>query len=55
MKSISQNIFEASGKPSDLKKYKRTERKETVHFNGSDTFDTKDSGYDDEFSYFDGS
>ena len=28
MKSISQRIFEASGKPSDLRKYKRTERKE---------------------------
>ncbi len=55
MKSIEQFIFEASGKPSDLKKYKRTERKETVHFRGSDMFDTKDPGYDDEFSYFDGS
>ena len=55
MKSILQNIFEASGKPSDLKKYKRTERKETVHFRSGDTFDTKDPGYDDEFSYFDGS
>lgn len=55
MKSILQNIFEASGKPSDLKKYKRTERKETVHFRGGDMFDTQDPGYDDEFSYFDGS
>ena len=55
MKSILQNIFEASGKPSDLKKYKRTERKETVHFRSGDMFDTKDPGYDDEFSYFDGS
>lgn len=55
MKDILQNIFEASGKPSDLKKYKRTERKETVHFRGSDMYDTKDPGYDDEFSYFDGS
>ena len=55
MKSISQLIFEASGKPSDLKKYKRIERKETVHFRGGDMFDTKDPGYDDEFSYFDGS
>ena len=55
MKSIIQSIFEAGGKPSDLKKYKRTERKETVHFRGSDMFDTKDPGYDDEFSYFDGS
>lgn len=55
MKSILQNIFEASGKPSDLKKYKRTERKETVHFRGGDMFNTKDPGYDDEFSYFDGS
>ena len=55
MKNILQNIFEASGKPSDLKKYKRTERKETVHFRGGDMFDTADPGYDDEFSYFDGS
>jgi len=55
MKTISLMIFEASGKPSDLKKYKRTERKETVHFRGSDTYDLKDPGYDDEFSYFDGS
>lgn len=55
MKEITQCIFEASGKPSDLKKYKRTERKETVHFRGSDIYDLKDPGYDDEFSYFDGS
>ena len=55
MKQITQCIFEAGGKPSDLKKYKRTERKETVHFRGGDMFDTKDPGYDDEFSYFDGS
>ena len=55
MKNILQNIFEASSKPSDLRKYKRTERKETVHFRGSDMYDTKDPGYDDEFSYFDGS
>ena len=55
MKQIIQCIFEAGGKPSDLKKYKRTERKETVHFRGSDIYDTKDPGYDDEFSYFDGS
>lgn len=55
MKDISLKIFEASGKPSDLKKYKRTERKETVHFRSGDMFDTKDPGYDDEFSYFDGS
>ena len=55
MKNLLQNIFEASGKPSDLKKYKKTERKETVHFRGGDMFDTKDPGYNDEFSYFDGS
>jgi hypothetical protein len=55
MKQITQCIFEAGGKPSDLRKYKRTERKETVHFRGSDTYDLKDPGYDDEFSYFDGS
>ena len=55
MKTILQNIFEASSKPSDLRKYKRTERKETVHFRSSDMYDTKDPGYDDEFSYFDGS
>ena len=55
MKNLLQNIFEASGKPSDLKKYKKTERKETVHFRGSDIYDINDPGYDDEFSYFDGS
>lgn len=55
MKSILQNIFEASSKPSDLRKYKRTERKETVHFRSSDMYDTKDPGYNDEFLYFDGS
>lgn len=55
MQNILQYVFEASSKPSDLKKYKRTERKETVHFRGSDTYDLKDPGYDDEFTYFDGS
>ena len=55
MKSILQNIFEASSKPSDLRKYRRTERKETVHFRSSDMYDTKDPGYNDEFLYFDGS
>lgn len=55
MQNILQYVFEASSKPSDLKKYKRTERKETVHFRGSDIYDLKDPGYDDEFSYFDGS
>ena len=55
MKTILQNIFEASSKPSDLRKYKRTERKETVHFRSSDMYDAKDPGYNDEFLYFDGS
>lgn len=55
MKHITLCIFEASGKPSNLKKYKNTERKETVHFRGSDMYDTNDPGYYDEFSYFDGS
>ena len=55
MKNIGQFIFEASGKPSDLKKYNRNERKETVHFRGSDIFDMSDPGYDDEFTYYDGS
>ena len=55
MESIQRYIFEASGKPSDIKKYKRTERKETVHFRSGDMYDLKDPGYDDEFSYFDGS
>ena len=55
MKSILQNIFEASGKPSDLKKYKRTVRKETVHFKSGDIYDLSDPGYDEEFSYYDGS
>lgn len=52
---ITEFISEAVGKPSDLKKYKKTERKEIVHFRSSDMFDTKDPGYNDEFSYFDGS
>lgn len=55
MKHITLCIFEASGKPSDLKKYKKTERKETVRFRGSDIYDINDPGYYDEFSYFDGS
>ena len=55
MKNILQNIFEASGKPSDLKKYKKTERKETVHFRSGDIYDFSDPGYDEEFSYYDGS
>lgn len=55
MKSINQFIFEASGKPSDLKKYNKQERKETVHFRDGDIYDTHDPGYDDEFTYYDGS
>lgn len=55
MKSIQHFIFEASGKPSDLKKYKHTERKETVHFKSGDIYDLSDPGYDDEFTYYDGS
>lgn len=55
MKNLIQRIVEGLSKPSDLRKYKRTERKETVHFRGSDMYDLKDPGYDDEFSYFDGS
>jgi len=54
MKSINQFIFEASGKPSDLKKYIKKERKETVHFNSGDIYDFSDPGYDDEFSYYTG-
>lgn len=48
-------ISEAAGKPSDLRKYKRTERKETVHFRGGDIYDFSDPGYEDEFTYYDGS
>lgn len=59
MRSISQylenQIFEASGKPSDIKKYKQSVRKETVNFKSSDVYDFSDSGYDEEFKYFDGS
>ena len=55
MISVSQKIFEASGKPSDLKKYKTKERKEMVHFRSSDIYDFSDPGYDDEFTYYDGS
>lgn len=55
MKAIQRYIFEASGKPSDLKKYKRTERKETVHYISGDVYDFSDPGYDDEFKYYDAS
>lgn len=55
MKDILTKIFEAAGKPSDLKKYKSIERKETVHFRSGDMYDTKDPGYDDEFKYYDAS
>ena len=55
MKNISQKIFEAVSKPSDLKKYKKTARKETVHFKSGDIYDFSDPGYDEEFTYFDGS
>ena len=55
MKSISQRIFEASGKPSDLRKYKTNARKEMVHFNSGDIYDFSDPGYDEEFTYYDGS
>lgn len=48
-------ISEAAGKPSDLRKYKRTERKETVHFRSGDIYDFSDPGYEDEFIYYDGS
>ena len=55
MKDIRHYIFEASGKPSDIKKYKQKERKETVHFKSGDIYDLSDPGYDDEFTYYDGS
>ena len=55
MKSISQRIFEASGKPSDLRKYKTNARKEMVHFKSGDIYDFSDPGYDEEFTYYDGS
>lgn len=55
MKTIQQFISEAVSKPSDLRKYKRTERKETVHFRGGDIYDFSDPGYEDEFTYYDGS
>lgn len=55
MISLLQKIFEASGKPSDIKKYKQKERKETVRFKSGDIYDLSDPGYDDEFIYYDGS
>lgn len=55
MKSVIHKIFEASSKPSDLKKYKHTERKETLHFKSGDIYDLSDPGYEDEFTYYDGS
>ena len=55
MQSIHRYIFEAGGKPSDVKKYKKTSRTETVHFRSGDIYDLSDPGYDDEFTYYDGS
>ena len=48
-------ISEAAGKPSDLKKYNTKSRKETVHFKSGDIYDFSDTGYEDEFIYYDGS
>lgn len=55
MKNILQFINEAAGKPSDVKKYKTKERKETVRFKSGDIYDFSDNEYDDEFTYYDGS
>ena len=55
MKTIQQFISEALSKPSDLKKYNTKSRKETVHFKSSDIYDFSDTGYEDEFIYYDGS
>ena len=50
-----EKIFEAMGKPSGIKKYKDSVRKETVHFKSGDIYDLSDPGYDEEFKYYDGS
>lgn len=55
MKTIQQFISEAVSKPSDLKKYNTKSRKETVHFKSGDIYDFSDTGYEDEFIYYDGS
>lgn len=55
MKTIQQFISEALSKPSDLKKYNTKSRKETVHFKSGDIYDFSDTGYEDEFIYYDGS
>lgn len=55
MKNIEIFLLEANSKPSDLKKYKTTARKETVRFRDGDIYDFSDPGYDDEFTYYDGS
>lgn len=54
-KYASIKIFEAASKPSDIKKYKQSVRKETVRFRDSDVYDFSDPGYDEELKYFDGS
>lgn len=48
-------LLEANQKPSDLKKYKTTERTEKVRFKSGDIYDLHDDGYVDDFTYYDGS
>lgn len=48
-------LLEANQKPSDLKKYKTTERVEKVRFKSGDIYDLHDDGYVDDFTYYDGS
>lgn len=52
MKSVLQHVFEASGKPSDIKKYVQKDEKKKVRFKSGDIYDTTDSGYYDDFSYY---
>ena len=48
-------LLEANQKPSDLKKYKTTEHVEKVRFKSGDIYDLHDDGYEDDFTYYDGS
>ena len=56
IKEHEEKILEgAPSRPSGIRKYKGSSRKETVHFKSGDVYDLSDPGYDEEFKYYDGS
>ena len=55
MKGLVTKIYEGISKPSGLKKLKTTARTEKVHFKSGDVYDFSDPGYDEDFTYYDGS